>query len=100
MSRERFLAATLETKHKVTHFFFPFFPLLFFPREQGAFHAAGLVADCNFGDQHKVHWSRAARTDKGVHALGNVVSLKVLICFLKQKIGTEVRILIQKASTR
>jgi tRNA pseudouridine38-40 synthase len=43
-----------------------------------AFHAAGLIADCNFGDQHKVHWSRAARTDKGVHALGNVVSLKLM----------------------
>ena len=28
--------------------------------------------------QHKVHWSRAARTDKGVHALGNVVSLKLM----------------------
>jgi hypothetical protein len=26
-----------------------------------------------------VHWSRAARTDKGVSAVGNVVSLKMLI---------------------
>ncbi len=27
----------------------------------------------------QVHWSRAARTDKGVSAVGNVVSLKMLI---------------------
>jgi len=27
----------------------------------------------------QVHWSRAARTDKGVHALGNVVALKMLV---------------------
>jgi tRNA pseudouridine38-40 synthase len=26
----------------------------------------------------QVHWSRAARTDKGVHALGNLISVKLL----------------------
>ena len=26
----------------------------------------------------QVHWTRAARTDKGVHALGNLISVKLL----------------------
>ncbi len=29
----------------------------------------------------QVHWNRAARTDKGVSAAGNVVSLKMMIGF-------------------
>lgn len=42
-----------------------------------AIHAAGGVSDQNYGNFHKIAWQRAARTDKGVHALGNVASLKM-----------------------
>jgi tRNA pseudouridine(38-40) synthase len=28
----------------------------------------------------QIAWTRAARTDKGVHALGNVISLKMRVC--------------------
>ena len=37
-----------------------------------AIHAAGGIADSNFGDLHKVGWSRSSRTDKGVHSLSTV----------------------------
>ncbi len=33
----------------------------------------------NFGDASKIGWSRGSRTDKGVHALKNVVSLKLMV---------------------
>jgi len=37
----------------------------------------GVVKKENFGDLKKSSWTRAARTDKGVHAVGQVVALKV-----------------------
>ena len=37
-----------------------------------AIHKAGLISDSNFGSFHKVKWTRASRTDKGVHSLGTV----------------------------
>ncbi|KAJ1956472.1 tRNA pseudouridine synthase 1 [Linderina pennispora] len=40
---------------------------------------AGAVSPDNAGDQKKVQFQRAARTDKGVHAAGQVVSLKMII---------------------
>lgn len=40
---------------------------------------AGGVSDQNAGSFTKVSWSRSARTDKGVSALGQVVSMKLLI---------------------
>ena len=40
---------------------------------------AGVIRESNQDDLHKVKWTRAARTDKGVHALGQVVGLKVLL---------------------
>ncbi|KAJ1726488.1 tRNA pseudouridine synthase 1 [Coemansia biformis] len=40
---------------------------------------AGAVSADNATDQHKVQLQRAARTDKGVHAAGQVVSLKMII---------------------
>ena len=47
-----------------------------------ACHTVGLVSDENFAEQKKVHqkiqWQRASRTDKGVHALRNVISAKFL----------------------
>ncbi|KAJ2733913.1 tRNA pseudouridine synthase 1 [Coemansia sp. Cherry 401B] len=41
--------------------------------------AAGAVSADNSTDQSKVNLQRAARTDKGVHAAGQVVSLKMII---------------------
>ncbi|KAI8321780.1 tRNA pseudouridine synthase [Martensiomyces pterosporus] len=40
---------------------------------------AGAVSADNATDQKKVQFQRAARTDKGVHAAGQVVSLKMII---------------------
>ena len=40
---------------------------------------AGTVSELNSASQKKVQLMRAARTDKGVHALGQVVSLKLLV---------------------
>lgn len=37
-----------------------------------AIHKAGLVTDANFGDLNKIGFSRASRTDKGVHSLASV----------------------------
>lgn len=34
-----------------------------------ALHKIGAIAECNFGDLHKIAFSRATRTDKKVHAL-------------------------------
>ena len=46
-----------------------------------ALHKAHLIADENLKGvwQQKIAWQRASRTDKGVHALRNVLSVK-LIC--------------------
>ena len=44
-----------------------------------AIHKAGGISDDNFGDLTKVSWMRAARTDKGVSAACNVVSLKMVL---------------------
>lgn len=47
---------------------------------QRAIHKAGLISDLNYGNGQnlqKIRWGRAARTDKGVHAAGNVVSMKL-----------------------
>lgn len=41
--------------------------------------AEGLVSEDNAVDPKKVSWMRACRTDKGVHAAGQVVSLKMLL---------------------
>ena len=40
---------------------------------------SGGVSDLNAGSFSKVSWSRSARTDKGVSALGQVVSLKLML---------------------
>ncbi|RIA92015.1 pseudouridine synthase [Glomus cerebriforme] len=44
-----------------------------------AFVAAGAVSKDNSDDPKKVGLMRAARTDKGVHAAGNLISLKMII---------------------
>lgn len=41
-----------------------------------ALHRAGFITDANVGDFTKIHFSRASRTDKGVHSLGTVVALR------------------------
>lgn len=46
---------------------------------ENAIFKAGFLTEDNHNDLPKVRWSRAARTDKGVHAAGNVVSLKMTV---------------------
>eukprot|EP00884_Botryococcus_braunii_P016955 jgi/Botrbrau1/3943/Bobra.0365s0018.1 len=46
---------------------------------RAAIHRAGGISDDNANDFNKISWTRAARTDKGVSAVGQVVSLKLLI---------------------
>jgi len=45
----------------------------------GAFVAAGAISKANADDPKKSSLVRCARTDKGVHAAGNVISLKLII---------------------
>ncbi|ORY94725.1 pseudouridine synthase [Syncephalastrum racemosum] len=45
----------------------------------GALCKTGAVSQDNASDLKKVQFLRAARTDKGVHAAGNLVSLKMLV---------------------
>ena len=51
------------------------------PTVEAALEAAltkvGAIAPHNAGDISKVGWSRSSRTDKGVHSLGTVVSMKM-----------------------
>lgn len=44
-----------------------------------ALTSVGAVSEANSVDQKKVQLMRAARTDKGVHALGQVISVKLLL---------------------
>ena len=46
---------------------------------EAAIHRAGGISAENFGTLQKVSWSRAGRTDKGVHALGQIISVKLII---------------------
>jgi len=46
---------------------------------EGAIARAGGISDANAGDFAKVQWTRAARTDKGVSAVGQVVALKMVL---------------------
>ena len=38
---------------------------------------SGVIKEENSGDLRKSQWTRAGRTDKGVHALGQVVGIKM-----------------------
>jgi len=42
-----------------------------------AISSLGVVKETNIGDLKKSSWNRAARTDKGVHAFGQVISLRM-----------------------
>ena len=44
-----------------------------------AFVAAGAISKANADDPKKSSFVRCARTDKGVHAAGNVISLKLIV---------------------
>ena len=46
-------------------------------RLERAIYEAGGISDANFGELQKVKWSRAARTDAGVHAVGQCCALKM-----------------------
>eukprot|EP01083_Nonionella_stella_P195125 719061_1 len=43
-----------------------------------AFYEAGCVSEANKDDLSKIQFARAARTDKGVHAVGAVVSVRLI----------------------
>jgi tRNA pseudouridine38-40 synthase len=65
-----------------------------------ALHAAGGISDDNFGTLQKVSWSRAGRTDKGVHAIGQIISVKLILSqeglveHVNERLaGTEIRVL-------
>ncbi|KAJ0539320.1 putative mitochondrial tRNA pseudouridine(27/28) synthase [Helianthus annuus] len=44
-----------------------------------AIYKAGGIRDSNFGDLNKIAWARSSRTDKGVHSLSTMISLKMEI---------------------
>ncbi|KAJ4971390.1 hypothetical protein NE237_004489 [Protea cynaroides] len=44
-----------------------------------AIFKAGGIRDSNFGDLQKIGWDRSSRTDKGVHSLSTMISLKMEI---------------------
>lgn len=44
-----------------------------------ALHASGGISEDNFGSLQKISWSRSGRTDKGVHALGQIISCKLIL---------------------
>ena len=46
---------------------------------EAAIARAGGISEANAGDFGKVQWTRAARTDKGVSAVGQVVALKMVL---------------------
>ncbi|XP_010921092.1 putative tRNA pseudouridine synthase [Elaeis guineensis] len=46
---------------------------------ESAIFKAGGIRDSNYGDLHKIGWARSSRTDKGVHSLATMISLKMEI---------------------
>lgn len=44
-----------------------------------AIFKAGGIRDSNYGNLHKIGWVRSSRTDKGVHSLATMISLKMEI---------------------
>ncbi|XP_071737990.1 putative tRNA pseudouridine synthase [Rutidosis leptorrhynchoides] len=44
-----------------------------------AIYKAGGIRDSNYGDLNKIGWARSSRTDKGVHSLSTMISLKMEI---------------------
>ncbi|KNA08935.1 hypothetical protein SOVF_158230 [Spinacia oleracea] len=46
---------------------------------ENALYQAGAINDTNFGNLNKIAWARSSRTDKGVHSLATMISLKMEI---------------------
>ncbi|KAJ0979238.1 hypothetical protein J5N97_014712 [Dioscorea zingiberensis] len=46
---------------------------------ESAIHRSGGILDTNYGNLHKIGWARSSRTDKGVHSLATMISLKLEI---------------------
>lgn len=46
---------------------------------ESALFGANFITEANYGDLHKVNWTRASRTDKGVHAIRTVISLRAML---------------------
>ncbi|XP_052195014.1 putative tRNA pseudouridine synthase isoform X2 [Diospyros lotus] len=46
---------------------------------ENAIFRAGGIRDSNYGDLNKIGWARSSRTDKGVHSLATMISLKMEI---------------------
>ncbi|OMO82976.1 Pseudouridine synthase I, TruA [Corchorus capsularis] len=46
---------------------------------ENAIFKAGGIRESNYGDLHKIAWARSSRTDKGVHSLATMISLKMEI---------------------
>jgi tRNA pseudouridine38-40 synthase len=44
--------------------------------EQAIYKAGGII-ESNFGNLSKISWARSSRTDKGVHSLSTVISMKM-----------------------
>ncbi|CAI2173813.1 17697_t:CDS:10 [Funneliformis geosporum] len=57
-----------------------------------AFVASGAVSKDNSDDPKKVGLMRAARTDKGVHAAGNLISLKISLLKINENLPDQIRI--------
>lgn len=48
------------------------------PELEKALYNSGCIAESNYKSLSKIKWSRASRTDKGVHAISTVVGAKLL----------------------
>ncbi|GMH12356.1 hypothetical protein Nepgr_014197 [Nepenthes gracilis] len=46
---------------------------------ESAIYKAGGIKGSNFGNLHRISWARSSRTDKGVHSLATMISLKMEI---------------------
>ncbi|KAL5758865.1 hypothetical protein ACOSP7_021476 [Xanthoceras sorbifolium] len=46
---------------------------------EAAIYKAGGIRDSNYGNLQKIAWARSSRTDKGVHSLATMISLKMEI---------------------
>ncbi|KDP45731.1 hypothetical protein JCGZ_17338 [Jatropha curcas] len=46
--------------------------------ERAIFKAGGIL-DSNYGNLHKIAWARSSRTDKGVHSLATMITMKMEI---------------------
>lgn len=44
---------------------------------ENALFKSGMILQTNYGDLHKIGWSRSSRTDKGVHSLSTIFSAKL-----------------------